>query len=793
MAHVAQAEYALHGREGPSYNAATEYYGGGFPPPQGQGDPAAFHRPQHHLSEDASALADALAGMDIAQSGRGRLPPTANKELVVHAIEAAASVLRDQASALRDQISENEKLRSALRVSEWELQNYKVDQGLGSRHTENPSQDDFQTLASLQHLGPATPERRGLMQGPNQISLNRDPWAGNGFSGDPQSSLIVHPNAQLLSESYYRYPSNGAQGQQYGSNPGVNGVVRPRNQPDGGFSQTSSPSARSMSPIRLGREGESDTRIQPGAQGNTQPWQELGQSTPRPQEEIKQLRKLLSDATLKEMQLVHENHRLEKRVFELRLTIEKYQQELVDATSRATSIQQDVLEENTRLQSEIRVADQDINFYASSLMPLLGEFNLQPATRDPHSIVSGIKALVQHLHEEGRKESMLPKLPWRSPPMYQTSQHVVQPSPVHPMSRVPQSPEHNGLEIVPQQSYLQPERPFSPTSPLSHTPRDWELSGAANQHHPFSTDNYSNDNVRRPGYPGQTAESQHMSSREISVDYNNPGYQQRNDSYEEDSITMGHPYGPDYSEKADRVPPQLPTLPEEPTSSLSDEEDPLPDIEGLCINGDAVLGNKIIACGLSINGTTLCHFQWVRHHRDGSFLHISGAAQPDYTITADDIDTLLSLECTPMDDRNRKGEMVQVFVNNQNWITLETDMKEHILSYLDAGQANFEVKFAVESHQEAFYESAVLTLRRSTYELKRLNGKRTLASERYASEPAVEIKVGKDSQCAIINNGGTIHLDCTDNRIRDLLVLTMREFIKLAIDRKRAKKRLWLK
>lgn len=781
MAHVAPAEYPFHGREGPSYNAATEYYGGGFPPPQGQGDPATFHRSQHHLSEDASALADALAGMDIAQSGRGRLPPTANKELVVHAIEAAAAVLRDQASALRDQISENEKLRSAL---------MKVDQGLGSRHTENPSQDDFQTLASLQHLGPATPERRGLTQGPNQISLNRDPWAGNGFSGDPQSSLIVHPNSQSLSESYYRYPSNGAQGQQYGTNPGVNGTVRPRNQPDGGFSQTSSPSARSMSPIRLGREGESDTRIQLGALGNTQPWQELGQSTLRPQEEIKQLKKLLSEATLKEKQLVHENHRLEKRLFELRLTIEKYQQELVDATSRATSIQQDVLEENAQLQSEIRAADQDINFYTSSLMPLLGEFNLQPATRDPHSIVSGIKALVQHLHEEGRKDSMLPKLPWRSPPIYQPSQHVVQPSPIHPMSRVPQSPEPHGLEIVPQQPYLQPERPFSPTSPLSHTPRDRE---ASNQHHPLIPDNYSNDNARRPAYHGQTAEPQHTSSREISVDYNNSRYQQGNDSYnnvEEDSIAMGHPYGPDYPERA----PQLPTLPEEPTSSLSDEEDPLPDIEGLCINGDAVLGSKITACGLSINGTTLCHFQWVRHHRDGSFLHISGAAQPDYTITADDIDTLLSLECTPMDDRNRKGEMVQVFVNNQNWITLENDMKELIISNLDVGQANFEVKFVVENHQDVSYELAVLTLKRSMYELKRLNGKRIIASERYASEPAVEIKVGKDSQCAIINNGGVIHLlDCDDNRIRDLLVLTMREFIKLAVDRKRAKKRLWLK
>lgn len=784
-------------REAPSYNAATEYYGGDFRPPQVQGDPTAFHRQQHQLSEEASALADALAGIEIAQSARGKPGPPQNKELVVHAIEAAASVLKDQASALRDQITENDRLRSQLRVREWELQNYRIDQGQGSRHTDNPSQDDFQTFTSLQQLGPTASERSSLLQGPNHALLNRELWAGNGFSGDPQSSLIVHPNVQSLSENHYRYPSNGAQGQQYGSNFGANGVVR-RNLPDGAFSHTSSPTARSMSPTRLGREGESAARLQPGAVGNIQPRQDLVKSTPRPQDEINQLKKLLSDCAMKEMQLVHENHMLEKRMSELRLTIEKYQQELVDATSRETSIRQDVLEENARLSSDIRSALQEIHFYASSLMPLLAEFNLQPATRDPHSIVSGIKALVQHLREqhlreqhlreEGRNDLMPPKQPWRNSQGYPPSQHGVSSSPVHPMSWAPKSPEPHGLEIVPQASYLQPERPLSPTSPLAHNPGDWDLPGAANPHHHFSYD--------RPPYSAQTAEPQHMNSRGISGDYSN-GLQQRNDPYndgDEESTATGNSYGPEYPERPERLSPQLPTVREEPPSSLSDEEDPLPDIEGLGINGDAVLGSKILACGISINGTTLCHFQWVRHHRDGSFFHIPGAAQPDYTITADDVETLLSLECTPMDDRNRKGEMVQVFVNNHNRITLEADMKDQIIEYLENGQAIFEIKLVVESPQDTSFEPAILSLKRSNYELKKVNGKRIVGSERYASESAVEIKVGKDSQCAIINNTGVMHLlDCSDNRTRDLLVLTMREFIKTAVERKRGKKRLWLK
>ncbi|KAI5081904.1 hypothetical protein GOP47_0001647 [Adiantum capillus-veneris] len=781
MAHVAPAEYAIHGREAPSYNATTEYYGGDYLPPQVPGDPMAFHRQQHQLSEDASVLADALAGIEIAQSGRGKPGPPHNKELVVHAIEAAASVLRDQASALRDQISENERLRSALRVREWELQNYqRIDQGVTSSHPENQSQDEYQ---ALQQVAPN-----------NQPLMGRELWAGNGFLGDSQSSLIVHPNVQSFVDNNYRFPSNGAQSQQYGSNFGPIGAIRNKNLPDGAFSHTSSPTARSMSPIRQSRDGDSGARVQPsGAVGNSQPRQELVKSTPRPQDEIKHLKKLLSDCTLKEMQLVHENHMLEKRLSELRLTIEKYQQELVDASSRETSVRQDVLEENARLTSEIRAARQEINFYASSLMPLLAEFNLQPATRDPHSIISGIKALVQHLREEARKDSGTPKQSWRNSQMYQQAQHGVSSSPVHHMSWVPKSPEPHGLEIVPQASYLQPERPLSPTSPLSHTPNDWE----SNPHHAFGTDNYSNENIRLSAYPAQGSEPQQINSRRIPADYNNSGLPQRSDSYndtDEESNVPGHGYGPEYPERAERLSSQLPTVREEPSSSLSDEEDPLPDIEGLCINGDAVLGNKITACGISINGTTLCHFQWVRHHRDGSFFHIPGAAQPEYTITADDVDTRLSLECTPMDDRNRKGEMVQVFVNDHNRITIDQEMRDQIIEYLESGQANFEVRLGIENSQEVSFEPALLSLKRSIYELKKLNGKRVVGSERYASESAVEIKVGKDSQCAIINNTGAMHLlDCLDNRTRDLLVLTMREFIKAAIERKRGKKRLWLK
>jgi hypothetical protein len=41
----------------------------------------------------------------------------------------------------------------------------------------------------------------------------------------------------------------------------------------------------------------------------------------------------------------------------------------------------------------------------------------------------------------------------------------------------------------------------------------------------------------------------------------------------------------------------------------------------------------------------------------------------DYVITADDVGTLLAVDCTPMDDNGRQGDLVTEFANNGNKIT----------------------------------------------------------------------------------------------------------------------------
>jgi multidrug efflux pump subunit AcrA (membrane-fusion protein) len=101
-----------------------------------------------------------------------------------------------------------------------------------------------------------------------------------------------------------------------------------------------------------------------------------------------------------EAQLISEKRILERRVAELRLAYDQQQKGLVDAASQALSYRQEILEENIRLTYALQVAEQERGFYVQSLMPLLAEFDLQPAVSDAHSMVSHIKILVQKLRSE---------------------------------------------------------------------------------------------------------------------------------------------------------------------------------------------------------------------------------------------------------------------------------------------------------------------------------------------------------------------------------------------------------
>ncbi|KAK9749083.1 hypothetical protein RND81_02G101300 [Saponaria officinalis] len=92
------------------------------------------------------------------------------------------------------------------------------------------------------------------------------------------------------------------------------------------------------------------------------------------------------------------------------------------------------------------------------------------------------------------------------------------------------------------------------------------------------------------------------------------------------------------------------------------------------------------------------------------------ATNPEYVVTADDIDKYIAVECIPMDENGRQGEIVRLFANDQNKITCDPEMPEEINSYISQGQAHFSVLVLFGSLEH--WEAATFILHRSGFQVK---------------------------------------------------------------------------
>ncbi|THG23308.1 hypothetical protein TEA_026203 [Camellia sinensis var. sinensis] len=242
-----------------------------------------------------------------------------------------------------------------------------------------------------------------------------------------------------------------------------------------------------------------------------------------------------------------------------------------------------------------------------------------------------------------------------------------------------------------------------------------------------------------------------------------------------------------------------------------------PGIEDFQIIGEAKPGGVLLGCGYPVRGTSLCVFQWVRHLQDGTRQYIEGATNPEYVVTADDVDKLIAVECIPMDDQghqvfydlcfkdvvlcviygmrkanrgdevgqwlhgskgNTKGELVKRFANDQNKITCDPDMQLEIDTHISKGQATFSVLLLMDSSEN--WEPSTLILKRSNYQIE-LNKTQVVAiAEKFSKDlsncgPRVEVGVGV----------GVVPCGTTPMLMRDTLVLTMRMFQSKALDERR--------
>ncbi|KAL2892628.1 hypothetical protein RDABS01_008537 [Bienertia sinuspersici] len=308
--------------------------------------------------------------------------------------------------------------------------------------------------------------------------------------------------------------------------------------------------------------------------------QELSGQARAQEQEIIALRQQISQAYIKEMQLLNEKYALERKFSDLRMAMDEKQKESITSALKELMHRKADLEEND--------AEEQRYIFMTSLVGLLAEFGTWPGIASASSISMNLKHLYDQLHQKLEEKTRLLKNLARD-------QYNPQPSSVHVHS------------------------PYQPTD------EEWSTSS----HH--------------------------------TVEENAP------------PTKNGWPVGKDYD-----IGPSL----------IYDDG---PGIEGFQITGEAIPGGRLLGCGYPVRGTSLCMFQWVRHLQDGTRHYIEGATNPEYVVTADDVDKCIAVECIPMDENGRQGELVRRFANDQKKISCDPDMQAEIDSYIYKGQAAFRV------------------------------------------------------------------------------------------------------
>lgn len=512
--------------------------------------------------------------------------------------------------------------------------------------------------------------------------------------------------------------------------------------------------------------------------------------------------RLLAAAQVKEAQLLSDKRSLERRVAELRMAYDQQQQGMLEATSQALAYRKEVLDDNVRLAQALERAESDRTVFVGTLMPLMAEFGLHPDANDASELVNAVKLVVQRLLTALSLTRRVPPGLWNDGdptagsvlaglnlpggpggalldqgsmatpggnaglPSWLNRQNELRNSDSREASGLDSAVPGSPIEASHRQSsgdappnYLQPSRSTSEPTPSLGRP-SWTEFVETVRREPLEWQSNGEDSNAGQSSPA---------TQRGSVQGNAENTQKTN---------------PVHNVSAPDPPPPSPPPPakvsnqqeeENPDSSEVDNSEPpgpalRPAIEGLRIVGDAVLGGKLTACGHSINGTALCVFQWVRQYSDGSAYYIDGAASPEYIITADDCGSIVAIECVPMDDMGNRGVKVRVAANDGQFIQLDAILQEKMEDCLLDGGMSFDVTLLERSEQSL----CVLHIKKTEYTLKR--GSKKIFRGLFSDDLQVEIQVGQPTLFIINTDVRPLHLDLRDSRQRDMAVLVMRRF-----------------
>ncbi|XP_069146670.1 uncharacterized protein [Solanum lycopersicum] len=467
------------------------------------------------------------------------------------------------------------------------------------------------------------------------------------------------------------------------------------------------------------------------------------------QEEILYLREQIALASIRESQLLNEKYGLEKKFSELRMALDEKQNEAIISASNELTRRKGDLEENLRLVNELKDTEDDKYIFMSSMIGLLAEYGVFPRVASASNLTNNVK----HLHDQ-----LEMKIRTSHAKIAQLNSMVT--NHARGGSFDMESPHSSSINNqLPSGSMGMNEYPaFKQYIDGQHNEAAATGSGdvQASKHLPAESLLFNRE-MHQQANIGSHLEISSNTERDVSgpakdnlfaINGVNERFEESNNENRHNPPTVGNDIGGSFSSEGES-----------------------PGIEVFQIIGEAKPGCKLLGCGFPVRGTSLCMFQWVRHYPDGTRQYIEGATNPEYVVTADDIDKLIAVECIPMDDQGHQGELVRLFANDQNNITCDPDMQSEIDTHISEGQATFNVLMLVDSSEN--WEPVTIFLLRSSFQVKVHRTQAVVIVENFSKELSIKIPSGLSTQFVITCSDGSSHPFSTNNDIRRIQLLSL--------------------
>ncbi|KAF3340037.1 hypothetical protein FCM35_KLT15808 [Carex littledalei] len=174
----------------------------------------------------------------------------------------------------------------------------------------------------------------------------------------------------------------------------------------------------------------------------------------------------------------------------------------------------------------------------------------------------------------------------------------------------------------------------------------------------------------------------------------------------------------------------------------------LPEVEGLCITGEA---------------------------RPGHTIQATGEKKPEYLVTADDVESYLAVEVIPIGKGEQIGDLVRIFANEHKKITCGNEMQDAVEQNFFNGHASFD------AYLVGYYDDrqrVKLEFTKDRFIIK--DGKlHPIVNIIFLPDMMITIPGESPTGFEIHSIGASLSLklETENSTLRDLIVLTMRSFL----------------